>query len=352
MSKGVIKKALIAFISIAIGLLVASICIYFMGIDPVLAMKTFFKAFSGDLYGISEIFVKAIPLLFTGLSYAFANRCGLVNLGAEGQMYMGALCATLAATQITGLPLGIHLPLTILAGFLGGALVGMIAGLLRAKFGVLEVLSTLMLNYVAQFFVSFMVTGPIKESTSTPQSAPFAVTARLPVIVEGTRLHAGIIIALLCIIAFYIIINKSTLGFRIRTVGDNPNAARYAGINVNRNAVYAMAIAGGFGGLAGAVELSGVLGRLYEGFSSGWGWDGISVALLGNSNAFGTGVASLLMGFIRAGVNSMQRALSVPIGIVYVIEAVIILCIICKDYKPKFLDKQRLALRMPVRKGE
>lgn len=352
MSSGIVKKAGIALIAIVIGLLVACICISFMGIDPVMAMRTFFKAFSGDLYGISEIFVKAIPLLFTGLSYAFANRCGLVNLGAEGQMYMGTLCATLVATQVTGLPLAIHLPLTILAGFLGGALLGMIAGLLRARFGVLEVLSTLMLNYVAQFFVSFMVTGPIKESTSTPQSAPFAATARLPVLVEGTRLHAGIIVALLCLVVFYLIINRSTLGFRIRTVGDNPKAAHYAGINVNSHAVYAMAIAGGFGGLAGSVELSGVLGRLYEGFSSGWGWDGISVALLGNSTAFGTGIASMLMGFIRAGVNSMQRALSVPIGIVYVIQAVIILCIICKDYRPRFLSKQRLKLRMPVRKGE
>ena len=350
MSKGFVKKAVISLLAIVLGLLVACVCIAFMGIDPAKAMQTFFKTFSGDLYGISEIFVKAIPLLFTGLSYAFANRCGLVNLGAEGQMYLGSLCATLVATQISGLPMAIHLPLTILAGFLGGAVLGTIAGLLKAKFGVLEVLSTLMLNYVAEFFVSFMVTGPIKESTSTPQSAPFAEAARLPTVVEGTRLHAGVIIGILCIVLFYLIISKSTLGFRIRTVGDNPNAAHYAGINVNRNAVYAMAIAGGFGGLAGAVELSGVLGRLYEGFSSGWGWDGITVALLGNCNAFGTGIASLLMGFIRAGVNSMQRSLSVPIGIVYVIQAVIILCIICKDYKPNFLRRRALAAR--AKKGE
>lgn len=351
MSKGFIKKAIVSVLAIVLGLLVACLCIYFMGINPAVAMRTFFKTFSGDLYGISEILVKAIPLLFTGLSYAFANRCGLVNLGAEGQMYMGSLCATLVATNFNGLPMAIHLPMTILAGFLGGALIGSAAGLLKAKFGVLEVLSTLMINYVVEFFVSYMVTGPIKESVSTPQSAPFAESARLPILIPGTRLHAGILVGLLCIAAFYLIISRSTLGYRIRTVGDNPAAAHYAGINVNRNAVCAMAIAGGFGGLAGAVELSGVLGRLYEGFSPGWGWDGISVALLGNCNAFGTGIAALLMGFIRAGVNSMQRTLSVPIGIVFVIQAVIILCIICRDYKPAFLRRKALSAKAGAAKG-
>ena len=348
--KGLAQKTAISLLAIVLGLIAACICIYFMGISPIKAMQTFFKTFSGDLYGLSEIFVKALPLLFTGLSYAFANRCGLVNLGAEGQLYMGALFATIIATRLNGLPMMLHLPLTILAGFLGGAIIGVLAGFLKARFGVLEVLSTLMINYVAEFFVSYMVTGPIKESTSTPQSAPFPETARLPILIEGTRLHAGIIVGLLCIGAFYLVIAKSTFGFRIRTVGDNPSAAHYAGINVNRNCIYAMAIAGGFGGLAGAVELSGVLGRLYEGFSPGWGWDGISVALLGNCNAFGTGIASMLMGFIRAGVNSMQRSLSVPIGIVYVVQAVIILCIICKDYRPKIL-RNRLSAPRAARKG-
>ena len=203
-----------------------------MGIDPARAMQTFFRTFSGDLYGLSEIFVKALPLLFTGLSYAFANRCGLVNLGAEGQLYFGALFATITATKLTGLPMALHLPLTILAGFIGGALIGTLAGVLKARFGVLEVLSTLMINYVAEFFVSYMVTGPIKESTSTPQSAPFADSAQLPILLPGTRFHAGVIVGLLCILIFFIIIKKSTFGYRIRTVGDNPNAAHYAGICV------------------------------------------------------------------------------------------------------------------------
>lgn len=349
-SKEFIKKTVFSLLAIVMGLLVACLCISFMGISPGKAMSIFFSTFKGDLYGTCEIFVKACPLLFTGLSYAFAARCGLVNLGAEGQLYMGALFATLVATELHGLPMIIHLPLTILAGFAGGALIGIFAGILRAKFGVLEVLSTLMINYMSTYFVSYMVTGPIKESVSMPQSVPFEESAKLPILIPKTRLHAGVLIGLLCIFLFYIVITKSTIGFRIRTVGDNASAAHYAGIKVNSNALYSMAIAGGFGGLAGAVELSGLLGRLYEGFSPGWGWDGISVALLGNCNPVGTGIAAVLMGFIRAGVNSMQRGLSVPIGIVKVIQAVIILCIICKDYQPEFIRRRKLVKQSQKKK--
>lgn len=332
------RKIWISIISVIIGLIVACLCIWCIGINPVKAMQTFLSTFSGDLYGISEIFVKALPLMLTGMSYAFASRCGLVNIGAEGQLVMGALFSTLVGVYVKGLPAAVHIPFTILAGFVGGGLLGMIAGLMKTRFGVLEVLSTIMLNYVAQYIVSFMATGPLKEGY-LPQSPEFLSTARMPNILPMTRLHAGVLVGLLAILAFYILINRTTFGFRIRAVGDNPHCAHYAGMHVDRNIVWAMFIAGGFAGLAGCLELQGILGRLYEVFSPGWGWDGISVGLLGNSTPIGVLISSLLLGFIRSGVNSMQRSIGVPIGIVYVIQSVIIICILCRDYKPSILKR-------------
>lgn len=339
--KEIAKKIGTPLVAILAGLVVASLCIALMGINPLEAASTFLKSFSGDFYGVCEIVVKALPLLFTGISYAFAQRCGIVNLGAEGQLLMGGLFGTFVGVNASWLPGPLHLLATVLAGFLGGALWGLLAGWLRTAFGILEVISTIMLNWIALFFVSFMVTGPMKEEGFLPQSAELAKGAVLPNIIPGTRLHAGIFVGLTAVLLFYIIIYRTTAGYRIRVVGDNPGAALYAGIHVKHNTLLTMFIAGGFAGLGGSSEIQGVLYRLYENFSPGWGWDGISVALLGQSNPIGVLLSALLLGFIRSGVNGMQRAIGVPIGIVYVVQAVIIICVLVRDFRPAWLKKLR-----------
>lgn len=328
-----VKVVLPPLIAVLMGFLVAGISIALMGKNPVHAFNYFLRGVSGNLYGLSEMVVKALPLLFTALSVAFAQRGGLLNIGAEGQLFIGALTGTIAGVYLQGLPWIVHITLTLAAGFIGGGLWALVPGYFKIKFGTSEVISTIMMTYLAQFLVSYMVTGPIKEPPGfIPQSPEFPVSSILPNILPGTRLHAGAIVGLLAIIAFWLIIWRTAFGYQIRAVGVNPQAAHYSGINVNKTTLLTMFIAGGFGGLAGCVEVSGVLHKLYENFSPGWGWDGIAVALLGNSTPIGVTLSSLLMGFIRSGVNAMQRAIGVPIGLVYVVQAVIIICVVARNY--------------------
>jgi ABC-type uncharacterized transport system permease subunit len=276
-------------------------------------------------YPLSESLVATAPYIFAGLAVALGFRCGLFNIGAEGQLFIGALTSVWAGYAIKGLPWIIHLPLALLAGALGGAIWGAIPGYLKARTGAHEVINTIMLNYVAFRLSDYMLTGPMQRSGYNPVSPPILPSAWLPrFFPDPLRFHAGFFLALAVAAAVYVFLWKTTWGFEIRTVGANPHAARYAGISVTRNFVLAMAMSGALAGLAGANEVLGVNHYLAQGFSSGYGFDSIALALLGRSHPVGVVLASLMWGLLRAGAIRMQSRARIPIDIIGIIQAMVI----------------------------
>lgn len=327
------RQITISLLAIVAALAVSMIIIAAMGVSPLKAMDKMISGALGGKNALAETLVKMTPLLFTGMSYALANRCGLTNIGMEGQLYVGALTATIAGVYISGLPTIIHLPLTMLAGFLGGGIWGGIVGVLKVRFGANEIITTVMLNTVATNLVQYMVNGPITEPPGKDaQSSPILASATLPTIIKGTRAHLGIIIALLFVVAFYLFLWKSKKGYEIRVSGQNTDAAIYSGINTGRNVMMVMLIAGGLAGLAGATEVMGVQGRLFPSVSPGYGFDGIAVSLIGANTAPGIVAGAFLFGVLRAGGNSMQRATGVPVSIISVIQAVVILMVVATGF--------------------
>jgi ABC-type uncharacterized transport system permease subunit len=239
--------------AVALALLLVGGLIALMNVSPLKAYEAMWRGAFGTSNGLAETMLRATPLLLAGLGVLIAFRCGLWNIGAEGQLYAGALGATLAGVYLPPLPSVIHLSLVMLGGFIFGALYGALPGLMRAYRGANEIITTIMLNYLAIFAVSFLVNGPLRDSSQLlpqPQSFAVAVTARLPKILAGTRANAGIYIALAAAVVVYVVLWKTVPGFRIRIVGQNPTAARFGGINVKRYIVLAMALSGGLAGLA------------------------------------------------------------------------------------------------------
>jgi simple sugar transport system permease protein len=276
----------------------------------------------------------ATPYIFAGLAVALGFQCGLFNIGAEGQYFIGGLASVFVGYSIKGLPWFIHLPLALAAGMAGGALWAAIAGYLKAKTGAHEVINTIMLNYIAYRLADFLlqVGGPMaRPGESRPVSPEIEPTAYLPQFFPNspsTRVNVGLLLAFVVVAVVYWLLFKTTLGFEIRTVGANPRAARTAGINVARNFVLAMALSGGLAGLAGAHDILGVIHFMPNAFFSGYGFDSIALALLGKSRPVGTLLAALLFGFLRAGAQRMQGPPAfVPIDIISILQALIIIFI-------------------------
>ncbi len=276
---------------------------------------------------ISESLLAATPLIFTGLAVALGFRSGLFNIGAEGQLYVGAIVGTFVGFSLHGLPLFVHLPLAVAAGFLGGALWGFIPGLLKARTGAHEVIVTIMLNYVSYQLVIWVLRQswyqrPGRSDPVSPMVDPSAV---IPPIIEGLRLNWGFVLALAAAAFVSWLLFRSTLGFEFRAVGFNPSAARYAGMSISRTLILTMAVCGGLAGLAGTTEILGVTKSLTPGFSPGYGFDGIAIALLGASTPLGVVLSALLFGVLRAGATPMQAATGIPIDLVVVIQALVIM---------------------------
>lgn len=311
----------------------------FIGIlgDPAKISKEVGEFFAtGDTQGLaiafypfSENFVTATPYIFAGLAVAFGFRCGLFNIGAEGQIYIGAAAAAFVGYSLEGLPWIIHAPLTFLAGALAGAVWAGIAGVLKATRGAHEVINTMMLNYVAFNLVHYLLNGPMKRGGAAgaiPISRNIAESAYLPTFFpEPIRFHAGFIVALIIAALVWWFLFKTTLGFEIRTVGANPRAAQYAGISVPRNFVIAMALSGALAAMAGASEVMGVNHNLAEGFSPGYGFDSIALAMLGGGHPLGVVLAALLFGTLRNGATKMQSLAAIPIDIVAIVQAFVIM---------------------------
>ena len=281
-------------------------------------------ALRDSLNEISESLTALVPYVFAGLAVALGFRCGLFNIGVEGQLFVGALAAAYLGYSISGLPAYIHLPVAMLGGALAGALWASVAGLLKAWRGVHEVITTIMMNYMAFRLSDYLLTGPMKRPGFSPLSPMIQDTAKLPQLVPPLRFHIGFFVALAFAVLAWWFLWKTTLGFEIRTVGANPDAARYAGISVSRNTILAMALSGALAGMAGANEVLGVNYFMAQAFSSGYGFDSIALALLGKSHPLWVVLASFLWGFLRSGAIRMQLRASVPIDIIFVIQAMVI----------------------------
>ena len=324
---------LIPFLAIFTAVVIGGVIIWLVGGDPFLAYKGLIQGSWGSKKAISETAVWATPYIFAGLAVALAFNGGLFNIGAEGQLAVGATCTALVGYALPAklgydLPVYILLPLAIIVGMIAGGIWAGIPGALKAYTGAHEVINTIMMNYIALNTISYLLNGVMKDRSPTnviARTPLIAESARIPAIFDGLRVHWGFILALA--VAFFIwwLLNKTTLGFEIRTVGLNPDAAKYAGINVKRIIILTMVLSGMLAGLAGSVEVTGLNYRHELGFSLGYGFDAIAIALLGRSSPLGVVLASLLFASMRNGATRMQFLTQLPVDLISMIQALILL---------------------------
>lgn len=334
-------------VAVTLALSLGAVLIALVGADPVVAYSSLFSGAFGNLRSITEVLVKTAPLLLAGLGISVAFHSGVISVGAEGQLLIGGLAMSVIGVTLAGLPALVVIPLSIVGAFAAGALWGFIPGWLYAKKGLSTVINTIMLNYVAYYLVEYCINGPFRDPKAwEPQSPMLARHLWWPTL-PGTRLHLGFLVALAAAALMYLLLYKLPLGFRIRTIGANPTAARYAGMNVERTVIIALAVSGGLAGLAGAGEIGGIHQRVMGGFSSGYGWDAIAVALLGRLSPLGIVVSSIFWAALRVGANSMQRAAQIPATLVFTIQALSIFFILASDLfivaKDKLFRRARLS---------
>ena len=315
--------------ALALILLLGALAIVAAGASPLLVTRAFVVGVAGDLNSVGETLVKATPLLLAGLGVAIAFRARVWNIGAEGQIYMGGLAAAVISLALRDLPGPVLVALVLGASFLAGGLWGALAAGIKVRFGVNEIISTLMLNYVAFYLVSYLLHGPLKGARSFyPESAEIPEAARWPAILPGSRLHAGILLGLILALGIHLLISRTTVGFRIRAVGDNSEAARLAGIPVSRYVVVCLLLSGGMAGLAGLAEVAGIHHRLIEKMSPGYGYTAIMVALLGRLHPGGIVAAAVFTAGVLVGLDNAQRVARVPSTLADVVMGVTVLAVL------------------------
>jgi simple sugar transport system permease protein len=284
---------------------------------------------TGMIKPITETLAFATPITMAGLGLAVAFRSGLFNIGGTGQIIFGAIFAGWVGINLD-LPWALHFPIAVLAGVLGGALFGSLVGVLKATTGANEVIVTIMFNYIAALLLSYFLKTPFLQAPNSinPISKPILDSAKYPAFLgDGFRLHAGVFAMLGAVALVWWLLNRSTLGFQFRALGHNPSAARVAGINIGLNYVLVMAVSGALAGLAGTSQILGTEGSLTTGVAASFGFDAITVALLGRNNPFGVLAAGILFGGLRAGAVTMQASQGVPIDIVFIVQSMIVLFI-------------------------
>jgi ABC-type uncharacterized transport system permease subunit len=313
-------------VAIAIALFVGALVLWATGYSPIEAYGKLFTGAFGDSYGFGQTLTQATPIIFTSLAFLFAFKCGLFNIGAEGQLLIGGMAAAWVGISFTNLPIYVHLPLALLAGAGGGALWGFIPAVLKAKLDAHEVITTMMLSYVALYVTSYLVNYPLKAPGGWVAQTPrIASAAELPRILPPTLLSGSIIIALIMVGITAFVLQRTTLGYEVRAIGLNATAARSSGINVKRGIILALVISGMLAGLGGAGEILGVERRFIDGFSPGYGWDGLAVALIGGLNPFGVVLASILVGALRSGGMVMNRVTGIPLDVIYLVQSLVVL---------------------------
>ena len=322
-------------------LAVGAVVLLALGANPIEAYGALVEGAFGSGNALAETAVKAVPLLLVGLGICISFRANVINIGGEGQMILGALMGTVVGLALTGAPGWLVIPLALVAGFAGGALWGAIPGALKAYFGVNEILSTVMMNAIAVQIMNYLLRGPLIDpaqaelASKIPQTAPLDVAFRLPRLVP-TRLHLGAAIAIGLAILVYILLWRTTLGYRIRAVGQNPDASRYGGIRVRRQVVIALLLSGAFAGLAGVIQVYGLNYRMITdgsatGFTGSAGFNGIVAALFGQLHPIGTIPASFFFGALLVGANSLQRAMQVPSSFIIALNGLVVVFVVSSD---------------------
>jgi simple sugar transport system permease protein len=330
-------------IAIVVAFLVGALVLIATGYSPVDVYTAMIMGAFGDVYGVGQTLTQATPIIFTALAFLFSFKCGLFNIGAEGQLIMGGFTAALIGISFSDLPAPIHILLALLAGALIGGLWGFLPAFLKARFGAHEVITTMMFSYIATYLTSYFVNYPFKAPGWVAETVPIADSAELPRILPPTQLSASIIIAVAMAGAVYYILQKTTLGYEVRASGLNPSAAENGGINVKRTMILAFIFSGALAGLGGAGEVLGVHYRFIQGFSPGYGFDGLAVALVGGLNPVGVLLAGVLFGALRSGGMLMTRATHVPLDIVVIIQALVIVFVAAPNLIKYFLRWRKKA---------
>ena len=300
--------------------------------DVMEALDAFFQGTFGSSFGNTTVFLRTAPLLLTGIGVAVAFRVRLINIGAEGQLYIGALVATWGGITLD-LPSIVFIPVLMFLAFIAGGAWASVAAVLKAKYRINEIIVTFMMNFIAIFLASWALLNPLKGSSpGLAQSADIAQNAMLPVFGD-TRIHLGIIIGILACIIVYYFFKKTKKGFELRMVGSNPDAARSAGVSIFRSLFLAMMISGGLSGLAGMIEVTGIHHHLIDGISPGYGYTGIVIALVPNLHPLGIIPSALLFGITFAGADAAHRIAELPIGMVFVIQGIVMFVVISLQWK-------------------
>jgi len=334
-------------------LLIGAVMLFLLKVNPIEAYKALWDGAFGSSNAFAETLVKATPLLLVGIGICISFRGDVINIGGEGQMIIGAILATWVGLNFTGLPGWLVITLSMIAGFIGGGIWGGIPGVLKAYFSVNEILSTVMMNAIAVQLMNFLLRGPMIDpsqaelASKIPQTARLLEIFRLPRLAP-TRLHLGALIAVILAVLVYILLWRTTLGYRIRAVGQNPNASRYAGIKVQRYVVLALLLSGAFSGLAGATQVFGVNYRMItDGSSSGFtgsaGFNGIVAALFGQLHPILTIPASILFGALLVGANKMQRVVQVPSALIIALNGLVVVFVVSSEFWRRRRQRLRLA---------
>ena len=329
-------------IAVLLGIIVGTIIMLASGYDPITAYTALWNGAFGEVYYTGEVIRQVTPYILAGLAVAFAFRVGLFNIGVEGQFLVGWLAAVWVGVSFD-LPRIIHLPLAILAAAIAGALWAFIPGLLKARLRVHEVIVTIMLNYTALHVCNYIIKNVLTDNKDKTDLVKDSATLRsewLQSITDYSRLHWGIIVAIICCFIMWFLLERTTKGFELRAVGFNQHAAQYAGMNVNRNIILSMVISGAFAGLAGAMEGLGTFGYVtVKGGFTGVGFDGIAIALLGGNTALGVFFAAILFGALKIGALNMPLEAGVPNELVDIIIALIVFFVASSYIIRKLLDR-------------
>ena len=340
-------EALLPLLAVPVAFLIGAIMLAALGANPLEAYGAMLQGAFGDKSGITQTLVKATPLLLVGLGVCIAFRGGVINIGGEGQIIVGALAATAFSIGFKDMSGWILLPMSMIMGALAGAVWGGIPGILKAKLGVNEILSTVMMNAIAVQFSNYLLRGPMIDPKEIEQGTRIAQSALLPKAVWLTRLvpqtllHSGAILAVILAVLVYIFLWRTTIGYRIRAVGLNIDAARYAGIKVPYYQALALILGGGFAGLAGAVEVMGVQHRMMENLASGYGFSGIVAALFGALHPLGSIPASVLFGGLLVGADKMQRAVQVPSSLIDALLGLVVLFVVGSQIWSRWRARRR-----------
>lgn len=337
-----------SFFAVGLTLVVGAVFIVLAGSDPFTAYYWMYQGSLGSLPIMVETLVRSTPILLVSQGLAVAFTAKLWNIGAEGQMYMGGMLASIAAIMLQRLPGYSTLPVILLLGGLAGAFWALIPAVLKAYYKINEVFTTLILNYIALYLVSYLLLGPFRDPVSQfPETQTISKELWLPIVLQGTRLHAGVLLAVfIATPVVYFILKKTVFGVRLAILGANPEAARYSGINIVKEIVLSLVFSGFLAGVAGGVEVLGIQHKMRMEISPGYGYTGIAVALLGYLNPVGILLASLFIGGVMNGSSTMHRMAHIPVGMAYLIQSLAILFIMVG-----YLIQEKLTARLFERLG-